>query len=146
MIEPANDTVTHAIQLALAPVFLLAGIGAILNVLSTRLSRVVDRSRLLRERALRGEFLECREEQEAEEGVLRLRMFVVNTAVFLCTLSALLICTVVAIIFLGSVASKTVAAPIAWSFVGAMGCLVMALLALLLEIYLATVKMLAIRR
>ena len=42
--------ITHAIQQAVAPVFLLAGIGAILNVLTNRLARIIDRSRNLHAR------------------------------------------------------------------------------------------------
>ena len=40
---PAVSTIAHQIQLAVAPVFLLAGIGSILNVLAGRLARVVER-------------------------------------------------------------------------------------------------------
>ncbi|MFT6552710.1 MAG: NADH/NAD ratio-sensing transcriptional regulator Rex, partial [Zhongshania marina] len=43
-------TITHAIQQAVAPVFLLAGIGGILNVLTNRLARIIDRSRNLHHR------------------------------------------------------------------------------------------------
>ena len=46
---PAISNIAQTIQLAIAPVFLLAGIGAILNVLAGRLARVVDRSRVLEE-------------------------------------------------------------------------------------------------
>lgn len=44
--------VGHAIQLALAPVFLLAGIAGILNVMAGRLARIFDRGRQLTERAV----------------------------------------------------------------------------------------------
>ena len=44
---PAISSIAQTIQLAIAPVFLLAGIGSILNVLAARLARVVDRSRVL---------------------------------------------------------------------------------------------------
>ena len=50
-IAPVND-VSAAIQLAIAPVFLLAGIGAILSVLTIRLGRVVDRARLVEQKVL----------------------------------------------------------------------------------------------
>src|SRR5690606_27453678 len=39
--------IAQTIQLALAPVFVLVAIGNIMNILSTRLGRVVDRSRVL---------------------------------------------------------------------------------------------------
>lgn len=44
------NTVSHAIQLSVAPVFLLTGIGALLSVLTNRLGRVIDRARLLESR------------------------------------------------------------------------------------------------
>ena len=39
--------IAQTIQLALAPVFVLVALGNIMNILSTRLARVVDRSRYL---------------------------------------------------------------------------------------------------
>ncbi|MCK9192397.1 MAG: DUF2721 domain-containing protein, partial [Nevskia sp.] len=44
---PPIASIAHVIQLAVAPVFLLSGIAAILNVLGIRLSRIVDRARVL---------------------------------------------------------------------------------------------------
>jgi len=46
----ADGMIAQTIQLALAPVFVLVAIGNILNILSTRLGRVVDRSRVLQQR------------------------------------------------------------------------------------------------
>ena len=63
-----------------------------------------------------------------------------TSAISLCTLCALLICSVVAVLFLGTITASDNAAPIAILFIAAMICLIGALLALLLEIYLATVK------
>ena len=40
----AVETIAGVIQLSVAPVFLLAGIAGMLNVLSVRLGRVVDRA------------------------------------------------------------------------------------------------------
>lgn len=48
--ESFSDTmIAHTIQLALAPVFVLVAIGNILNILSTRLGRTVDRARQLQQ-------------------------------------------------------------------------------------------------
>lgn len=41
------NIISEAIKLATAPVFLLTGIGGILNVFGNRLGRVIDRARLL---------------------------------------------------------------------------------------------------
>ncbi|MEG0884366.1 MAG: DUF2721 domain-containing protein, partial [Janthinobacterium sp.] len=40
----------HIIQLAIAPVFLLTGIGTMLVVLTNRLGRIIDRTRVLEDR------------------------------------------------------------------------------------------------
>ncbi len=134
------ETVAHAIQLAVAPVFLLAGIGAFLNVLSVRLSRAVDRSRVLQDRVAALEVRQA-EELHAELAVLGKRIRIVNVAIMLCVLCSLFVCTVVAVIFLASVIDIAIAALIVWSFVCGMACLIIALLCLLGEIYLATMKM-----
>ena len=42
------ESLSKAIQLSVAPVFLLAGIGALMNVLSGRLARIVDNAKQLR--------------------------------------------------------------------------------------------------
>ena len=133
------DTIAHAIELALAPVFLLVAVGAMLNVLTARLSRAVDRSRVLQGRVDEAAFPGHGVNEEL--GILTRRMRIINIAVILCVVCALLICSVVAIIFLASIISIAVTAPIVWCFVGAMSCLIGALLCLLREIYLATMRM-----
>jgi len=40
--DATPDTVAHLIQTALTPVFMLSGIGTLLNLFNTRLGRVVD--------------------------------------------------------------------------------------------------------
>ena len=129
------DTITHAIQLALAPVFLLVAVGSLLGGLTTRLSRAVDRSRVLHGRVEAGG--DAPKSLAAEMLILARRMRIINAAI----ICALLICTVVAIIFLASIVSIAVTAPIVWCFVAGMSCLIGALLCLLREIYLATMKM-----
>lgn len=134
------DNITHSIQLAVTPVFLLAGVGAILSVMAARLARIVDRARVLHGRVIEGDTRDGTRLPE-EMVVLGRRVVVVNIGICLCTLCALLICAVVAIIFLGSLAVIDMATPIALCFVSAMLCLIGALLCFLYEIYLATVRM-----
>jgi hypothetical protein len=50
VLEFSDVAVAHAIQLAVAPVFLLSGIGAILVVMTNRLGRIIDRARVPEER------------------------------------------------------------------------------------------------
>ena len=140
-----SDAITHAIQLAVTPVFLLAGVGAVLNVLAHRLGRIIDRARVLRGRLYDEPGLRDGEDTASELRVLDARMRVVNLAITLCTLCALLICTVVAVIFASDFVDVSLGPIIAGCFVAAMTCLIVALLALLIEIYLATTR-LSIRR
>ena len=126
-------SVAYVIQLAVAPVFLLTGIGAILTVLINRLARVVDRFRVLSNLSS--------QEQSAykqEMTTLSRRARLVHWAVSLCTVSALLICIVVAALFVGSETSLDPSRPISLLFISAMLALILGLLCFLREIFLAT--------
>jgi hypothetical protein len=125
--------VAHAIQQSVAPVFLLTGVGAILSVLSNRLGRVIDRFRLL-------ELLEenKRIEHMAEINILLRRSRWIHWAISLCTSSALLICLVIAVLFIGSELNKDPSTTISILFVTSMVALTAGLLCFLREISLAT--------
>ncbi len=131
------STIAHLIQLAIAPVFLLAGIGAILNVLAQRLARVVDRARAL-QKELGGLDEGGRERAAAELLLLDRRMRVVNQAISACTASALFVCLVVAILFVADLARIAWGRPIAVLFIVAMLLLIVGLILFLYEIRLAT--------
>ena len=130
------STIAHLIQLAIAPVFLLAGIGAILNVLAQRLARVVDRAR-----ALEKEFESLadgqRDRAATELVLLDRRMSVVNQAISACTASALFVCLVVGILFVADLADIDWGRPIAILFIVAMLLLTVGLVLFLFEIRLA---------
>ena len=126
-------TVAHVIQLAVAPVFLLTGIGAILNVITTRLARIVDRSR-----ALTNLNDQIKSAQKEEMAMLARRTRWIHWAVSLCTMSALLICIVIAALFVGSVISIDPARAVSLLFISAMFMLIAGLLCFLREIFLAT--------
>jgi type IV secretory pathway VirB6-like protein len=130
------SAIAHLIQLAIAPVFLLAGIAGILNVLAQRLARVVDRGRSLQRDYESFDEAE-RERAGAELLVIVRRMRVVNLAITACTASALFICLVVAILFVADLADIGFARPIAVLFIVAMGLLIVGLTLFLAEIRLA---------
>ncbi len=130
MHEPASIlTVAHVIQLAVAPVFLLTGVGAILGVLINRLGRVIDRFRVL----------ETHEGEAAalEMKILSRRARMIHWAIGLCTSCALLVCIVIAALFVGSITGVELSTRIAALFIAAMLALVSALLCFLREITLA---------
>ena len=136
--ELPTTAIAHAIQLAVAPVFLLTGVASILSVLTSRLARIIDRSRILHNRLLSIKKERQDKEIHDELAVLTQRMRLINWAIGLCTTCVLLICSVIAILFLGSFIILNMAIPIASLFVAAMLSLILALIFFIGEIYLAT--------
>ncbi len=135
-VSPPLD-ITHVIQLAIAPVFLLSSLGTILGVFSTRLGRIVDRTRVLVERRERnpGDTLPRLEE---ELRVLMRRRVLVNLAIGAGTVAALLVCLLIAVAFLGSLAELRTGSTLATLFILAMVAYIGALVAFLREVLLAT--------
>lgn len=136
------NAISEAIQLAVAPVFLLTGIGAILSVLTTRLGRVVDRARLVERRIPQVSSDDYRELLRQETRVLWRRITTINWAIRLSVTSALLICAVVMALFVGDFAVFNTGTLIVALFVIAMGLLIVSLLFLLFEVSISTRKML----
>lgn len=141
---PAVSIIAHQIQLAVAPVFLLAGIGSILNVLAGRLARVVERARIL-ERDFGSYDEETRAAATAELRLLDQRMTVVNLSLYACTAAALFVCVTVALMFTAGLADAQLGRPIAWLFVLTMVVLIVGLVLFLWEVRLA-VRSLKVRR
>ncbi len=132
----AVDTIAHNIQLAVAPVFLLAGIGSILNVMAQRLARVVDRARRL-ESEIPGYPSTRREDAMRELVLLDRRMRAANRAILLCTSSALLVCVTVALLFVGDLFPVRSPLLVALLFIAAMLLLIVGLALFLYEVQLA---------
>lgn len=127
----------HSIQLAVAPVFLLSGVGAFLGVLTNRLARIIDRSRRLEELPPADD-AGLAVQRDAESVVLRQRIRLVNSAITFCTYSALLVAGVVGALFVGAVTRVDLARLVAVTFVLAMVALVTGLSCFLREIHVAT--------
>ncbi len=132
----AVDTIARNIQLAVAPVFLLAGIGSILNVMMQRLGRVVDRARKL-EAEIPGYPSARRDEALREMVALDRRMRAANLAILLCTFSALLVCVTVALLFVGDLFPMRAPLLVATLFIGSMLLLIAGLALLLWEVQMA---------
>jgi hypothetical protein len=134
----ASMGLASVIQLAVAPVFLLAGIAGFLNVMSGRLGRIVDRARIV----------ELRLPSVSEEPRLSLmrkelrtlwrRVTIINWSIGMCTASGLLVCAVVVGLFIGDFWGLQVAGPVVVLFILAMLLLIIALLLFLKEVQLAT--------
>jgi hypothetical protein len=128
--------IAHAIQLALAPVFLLSGIAAFLGVLTSRLARLVDRARNL-EREVRQATAPDPDHAREQLSVMARRSRLINVAITLATISGLLIAMVVALLFSGTFVPINLAAYVAVLFVVSMTALVGAFLSFLLEVRIA---------
>ena len=128
--------VAHAIQLAVAPVFLLSGVGVVLGVLTARLARIVDRARVAEDR-VRSDPAHNTPETRAQLRVLARRAQLINVAITLITITALLVALVVALLFAATFAPMNLATPVAVLFVLSMVSLVVALIAFLLEVRIA---------
>jgi hypothetical protein len=129
--------VGHIIQLAIAPVFLLTGVGTNLTVLTNRLSRIIDRARSLEDR-YQGANEKERIRFDAELGTLSRRAHLIHRAITLSTSSALLVCIVIATLFLGGAFKLALGTFIGALFVLAMGALIASLIFFLREIFIAT--------
>lgn len=132
------ETIAGVIQLAVAPVFLLAGIAGMLNVLSIRLGRVVDRARVVEARLAMEKHSEHRSILQAETESLWKRIRLVNWSVRMFVSGALLICLVIMTLFLGELALVDLAGTIAALFIGAMCLLIFGLLLFLFEVSIST--------
>ena len=134
---PAVD-IAHLIQIALTPIFLISAIGVTLNVLTSRLARIVDRARQM-EAILRA----CANAQDGQEmheslGILARRARYINAAITLITLSALFISLVVVMLFVNAFLRWDLSVFIASMFILSMLSLAAALTAFLIEVRIAT--------
>lgn len=132
--------ITRAIQLAVAPVFLLTAIGTLIAVLNVRLGRNVDRRRVLEE-DLRGTADNKQtDEQRARQPELRLltrRIRLIYFAMLSAGLGALLVCLVVAGAFVGALVAVDISREIAVLFILAMFAVIGCLAMFLREVFLA---------
>ena len=132
--------IAQTIQLALAPVFVLVAIGNIMNLLSTRLGRIVDRSRQLQERHLATEGPEHDEVVREMRAIAR-RIHLITRAIFLLVLSGLAIGTTVAVLFLDEIAGFKLPLVAAGFFLVALALMMMALLLFLAETRVAAAQL-----
>jgi hypothetical protein len=129
--------VADIIQSALAPVFLLAGIGAFLNACTGRLSRIIDRARKIEPILLAAKGGE-HDRYLREIRLLDRRMVLVSRAIFLCVGAAMVICLVVVLLFAGTLVRGHFGTTIALLFILAMLALGAAFAVFLIETRLAS--------
>ena len=127
--------IARLVQSSVAPVFLLSGVAATLGVLTSRLSRIVDRARTLEER-LAGHPGSAAH-LNADLATLARRARYINVAISLCAIAALLVALVVVTLFANAFLGSELGVLIALLFVGAMVCLSAAFIAFFVEVRVA---------
>ena len=130
------DEIAHLIQLSIAPVFLLTGVGTLLNVLSGRLARIIDRARALEQR------LDTPEPPHRATIVNELRVLekrgrLIYHAIKLSTISALLVCFLIAALFASSMLRYSTRVIVSGLFIAAMFASIVSLILFLREVYFA---------
>ena len=132
------DTVTHAIQLAVAPVFLLTAVAAMIGTVAGRLARIIDRARILEDRIEAARAGDLMTSAYDELGRLRLRGGLVNVCIALLTFCAILIGLTIVALFLGETTQIQILRLATISFLSGVVCFLLALLCFLTETLLAT--------
>src|SRR5271170_5223632 len=135
--HPAFD-IAHLIQVALTPIFLISAIGVTLNVLTSRLARIVDRARAMEDILRRPDAAHAGRDLHAVLVVLARRARYINAAITLITLSALFIALVVVMLFVNAFLRWDLSAFIACLFILSMLSLAAALSTFLIEVRIAT--------
>ena len=130
--------IAHLIQIALTPIFLISAIGVTLNVLTSRLARIVDRARTMEDILRRPDHAHDGRNLHAALDVLARRARYINAAITLITLSALFIALVVVMLFVNAFLRWELSAFIACMFILSMLALAAALTAFLIEVRIAT--------
>ena len=128
-IQPPTSGLAHTIDIAITPVFLLSAVGVFLGVLTNRLARIVDRARTLDQLA--------DSDATEERQVLEQRKRLILQAVNMCTYSAVLISSIIAVLFVGAFVRADLTWLVGWAFVAAMLTLIVGLLNFLSEVRLA---------
>ena len=135
--ESHVTSVTHVIQLAVAPVFLLTAIATLINALNTRLGRIVDRQRHLQAQGpVAGHGAQATARRH-EFAVLSRRVHLSYLAILSAVIAGLFICLVVALAFLGVLLNVDLGRVLAALFVLAMFSMITSMSLFLREIYVA---------
>lgn len=135
-----SDVVTSSflpvIQLAVTPVILLSGVGALMITLTNRMGRIVDRTRGLAGQ-VRGAAEPDRDHFNGQLGIMWRRAKLIRLAVTLAALSMLLSCLLVMVIFIDASIHREFGLEMVVIFAASIGCLIASLLAFLRDIWMS---------
>lgn len=132
------SAVTHGIQLAVAPVFLLTAVSGMIGAIAGRLARIIDRARLVEDKARESTDKEFLQRAMVELGELRLRGRLANGGIALLTLCAFLIGLTIIVLFVGETTDFQTGRWAVSGFLAGVASFLMALLCFLTETIIAT--------
>lgn len=136
------NTVSHLIQLSVAPVFLLAAVAGLLNVFTGRLARIIDKveklDTLIDNKKTKEEKEKSSEKSKERRLFLIKRMENINYAILFCTTTGLLVALVIVTMFLSSILEFNGSIFIAILFILAMLSFISSLILFLKEIFVTT--------
>ncbi|BBE51584.1 hypothetical protein OYT1_ch2059 [Ferriphaselus amnicola] len=138
---PEIQSVSVAIRDAVAPVFLLTGVGSILAVLVNRLGRAIDRARVVYAMSE-----ELRVNVSGEFAIIVQRTGWIRRAIGLITLAALCVCMTIVSLFIEVKMGLNAPDLVSNSFIAAMFFLILGLLCFLREIALASREIIFLNR
>ena len=139
MAFPLDGTsITHGIQLAVAPVFLLTAVSGMIGAVAGRLARIIDRARLVEDRSHGSSDSAWLQRATRELQQLRVRGMLANGCIALLTSCALLIGVTIIVLFLGETSGIQISRWAIASFLVGVACFLAALLCFLAETILAT--------
>ena len=133
-----SASITHGIQLAVAPVFLLTAVSGMIGAVAGRLARIIDRARTVEDRARASQDEEFLKRAYTELAELRLRGRLANGCIALLTLCSFLIGMTIIVLFLGETTAYEIDGYAVGSFLAGVGCFLLALLCFLAETVIAT--------
>ncbi len=133
-----DSAITHGIQLAIAPVFLLTAVSGMIAAVAGRLARIIDRARVVEDRARDSTDQELLQRARAELAELRQRGRLANVCIALLTTCAFFIGVTIIVLFVGETTSTRIGVPVVASFLLGVLCFLGALLCFLAETVMAT--------
>ena len=131
-------SITHGIQLAVAPVFLLTAVSGMIGAVAGRLARIIDRARTVEDRARVSSDDDFLKRAYAELAELRQRGRLANGCIALLTTCAFLIGLTIIVLFLGEAGGLNISRWAIGSFLLGVVCFLLALLCFLAETVVAT--------
>jgi hypothetical protein len=130
--------IARVVQQVIAPAFMMAGIGTFLSVMAQRLARIIDRAR---EVSYDADDPTESADLAALRDQLAIRAKLIQRGIVMCTFAAIVICGLIALMFLDALIHYSLARVIGFVFIGVMGTVMVGLIYFLREVFVATASL-----